>query len=179
VAGAGVGVVVNGVTALLFLSGRKHDINVRGAFLHMAADAGVSLGVVVAGLVMARMGWSWLDPALSLAIGAVIVWGTWSLLLEPFRLAMDAVPEGVDYPAVEAYLRSLPGITAVPDLHTWGMSTTETALTAHLVKPDVGGDDSLLEWIRRELHDRFGIEHVTIQLERENGRCSQERASAV
>src|SRR5262249_12591234 len=153
--------------------------NVRGAFLHMAADAGVSLGVVVAGLVMARMGWSWLDPALSLAIGAVIVWGTWSLLLEAFRLAIDAVPEGVAYPAVEAYLRCLAGLPAARDPHIWGASPPETALTAHRVKPDVGGDAPLLEWTRRELHDRFGIEHVTIQLERENGRCSQERASAV
>jgi cobalt-zinc-cadmium efflux system protein len=176
---AGLGVVINGVTALLFISGRKEDINIRGAFLQMAADAMVSLGVVAAGLAMGRTGWLWLDPAVSLVIGVVIVWGTWSLLRESLRLAMDAVPEGVDYPEVEAYLQSLPGITAVHDLHIWAMSTTEIALTVHLVKPDAEVDDALIERINQELHDRFRIEHTTIQLEREDGRCGQAPASVV
>jgi len=176
---AAAGVVINGATALLFLSGRKEDINVRGAFLHMAADAVVSLGVVVAGLVMARTGWLWLDPAVSLAIGAVIVWGTWSLLRESMHLAMDGVPEGVDLAAVERYLAGLPGVTAVHDLHIWAMSTTEVALTAHLVKPDAEVDDVLLQRISRELHDRFHIEHITIQLERADGDCVQAPAHVV
>jgi len=176
---AGLGVVINGGTALLFLSGRKEDINVRGAFVHMAADAVVSLGVVVAGLAMARTGWLWLDPAVSLVIGAVIIWGTWSLLRESLRLAMDAVPRGVDFQQVEAYLQELPGIRAVHDLHIWAMSTTEIALTAHLVKPDAEVDDALLQRINRELHDRVDIEHTTIQLEREDGRCGQAPAHVV
>ena len=170
---AGFGVVINLLTAFLFLSGRKHDINVRGAFLHMASDAAVSLGVVVGGLAMAQTGWFWLDPTLSIIIGGVIVWGTWSLLRESLRLAMDAVPEGVNLPAVDAYLSGLPGVTAVHDLHIWGMSTTEVALTAHLVKPDAEVDDALLEQINHELHDRFQIEHTTIQLEREDSRCER------
>lgn len=176
---AGFGVLINGVTALLFVSGRKEDINMRGAFLHMAADAGVSLGVVASGFVMSRTSWLWLDPAVSLAIGAVIVWGTWSLLRESLSLAMDAVPEGVGFPEVEAYLQALPGITAVHDLHIWAMSTTEIALTVHLVKPDAEVDDALLQRINRELHERFHIEHTTIQLEREDGRCAQAPASVV
>ena len=176
---AALGVVINGVTALLFLSGRKEDINIRGAFLHMAADAIVSLGVVAAGFAMARTGWLWLDPVVSLVIGAAIVWGTWSLLRESLRLAMDAVPEGVSLPDVAAYLQALPGITAVHDLHVWAMSTTEIALTAHLVKPDAEVDDALLLRIHRELHERFRIEHTTIQLEREDGRCRQAPASVV
>jgi cobalt-zinc-cadmium efflux system protein len=176
---AGLGVVINGVTALLFMSGRKGDINIRGAFVHMAADAVVSLGVVGAGLAMARTGWLWLDPGVSLVVGAVIVWGTWSLLRESLRLAMDAVPQSVNLPEVESYLRSLSGITAVHDLHIWAMSTTEIALTAHLVKPDAEVDDALLQRINRELHERFQIEHTTIQLEREAGRCGQAPASVV
>jgi cobalt-zinc-cadmium efflux system protein len=176
---AGVGFVLNSVTALLFFSGRKEDINVRGAFLHMAADAGVSLGVVGAGLVMARTGWLWLDPIVSLVIGAVIVWGTWSLLRESLHLAMDAVPQNVDHAAVERYLSELPGVTTVHDLHIWAMSTREVALTAHLVKPDAEVDDALLARINRELHDLFQIEHTTIQLEREDGRCEQAPANVV
>jgi len=170
---AGLGVVVNGVTALLFVRGHRDDVNVRGAFLHMAADAVVSLGVVVAGLLIVRTGWLWLDPAISLAIGGVIVWGTWSLLRESLHLAMDAVPPGIDPSAVEAYLRSLPGVASVHDLHIWAMSTTEVAMTGHLVKPGVENDDALLRRASRELHDRFGIEHATLQLERDDGHCGQ------
>jgi cobalt-zinc-cadmium efflux system protein len=176
---AGVGVIINGISALLFISGRKEDINIRGAFLHMAADAAVCLGVVAAGWAMARTGWLWLDPAVSLVIGAVIIWGTWSLLRESLHLAMDAVPPGVRLPDVASYLRALPGITAVHDLHIWAMSTTEIALTAHLVKPDAEVDDALLMRINRDLHDRFRIEHTTIQFEREDGRCLQARADVV
>jgi cobalt-zinc-cadmium efflux system protein len=179
VAVAALGVAVNGVTALLFLSGRKEDINVRGAFLHMAADALVSLGVVAAGVAMMRTGWLWLDPVISLVIGAIIVWGTWGLLHESLRLAMDAVPRGVHLRDVEAYLQALPGVTAVHDLHIWAMSTTETALTAHLVKSDAVVDDELLQQINLELHERFRIEHTTIQLEREDARCRQAPASVV
>jgi cobalt-zinc-cadmium efflux system protein len=176
---AGLGVVINGLTALLFVSGRKQDMNIEGAFLHMAADAAVSLGVVVAGFAILRTGWLWLDPVISLAITAVIVWGTWGLLRESWWLAMDAVPRSVDLPAVDAYLRGLPGVTAVHDLHIWGMSTTETALTVHLVKPGAEVDDGLMQRINDELHVRFGIGHATIQLERGEGDCGKARVGAV
>jgi cobalt-zinc-cadmium efflux system protein len=162
---AAAGVAVNGVTAWLFFSGRKGDLNIRGAFMHMAADAGLALGVVLAGAVILATGWHWLDPAVSLVIGLVILLGTWGLLRDSVNLALDAVPEGVDERAIETYLAGLPGVTEVHDLHVWGMSTTETALTAHLVIPN-GGGDALLAKACRELHDRFDIEHATIQIER-------------
>jgi cobalt-zinc-cadmium efflux system protein len=162
---AAAGVVVNGVTALLFMAGRKDDLNIRGAYLHMVADAGVSAAVVVAGLVIQFTGWGWVDPATSLLVVVVIAIGTWGLLRESADLALDAVPANIDPAAVEAYLASLPGITAVHDLHVWGLSTTHTAMTAHLVKPDGLLDDTLLARITKEMHDRFGIEHVTVQLE--------------
>jgi cobalt-zinc-cadmium efflux system protein len=162
---AAAGVIVNGTTALLFLAGRKHDLNIRGAFLHMAADAGVSAGVVVAGLVIRSTGWTWVDPAASLLVVAVIAAGTWGLFRESLDLALDAVPAGIDPAAVESYLAGLPGIAAVHHLHVWGVSTTETALTVHLVKPDGRLDDSLLARVTEELRERFGIAHVTIQLE--------------
>ena len=176
---AAVGVAVNGLTALLFVAGRRRDLNVRGAFLHMLSDALISGGVVLAGIAIQITGRAWLDPAVSLAVGVVIVWGTWSLLKESLRLALDAVPEGIDLPSIEQYLESLPGVTAVHDLHVWAMSTTETALTAHLVKPDARVDDALLARLARELHDRFGIEHTTIQLECVEGNCDQAPASVV
>ena len=162
---AAVGIAVNGITAWLFMAGRKADINIRGAFLHMAADAAVSLGVVVAALVMRLTGWLWLDPAVSLAIVAVIAVGTWGLLRESLDLAMDAVPDRIDPEAVQAYLAGLPGVEAVHDLHIWGVSTTEAALTVHLVKPDASVDDALLARIGRELRERFGIGHMTVQFE--------------
>ena len=165
---AAVGIVVNTATALLFMAGRKGDLNIKGAFLHMAADAGVSLGVVVAGMAIAATGWLWLDPAISLTIVAVILVGTWGLLRDSVNLALDAVPEDVDPAAVHAYLASVDGVTEVHDLHIWGMSTTDTALTAHLVKPDAGHDDALLARTCHELHERFGIEHATLQVERGN-----------
>ncbi len=163
---AAAGVVLNTATALLFVAGRKRDLNLRAAFLHMAADAAVSAGVVAAGFVMLRTGWMWLDPTVSLVIAAVILVGTWGLLRESVDLALAAVPAGIDPAAVEAFLGGLPGVTAVHDLHIWGMSTTESALTAHLVKPDPRDDDELLARACRELHDRFGIGHTTLQWER-------------
>ena len=163
---AAIGVVINTATALLFLSGRKTDLNIRGAFLHMAADAGVSAGVVLAGVVILTTGWPWIDPVVSLTITAIILVGTWGLLRDSFNLALDAVPAGIDPEAVKTYLSDLPGVTGVHDLHIWAMSTSETALTVHLVKPDARDDDALIEQASRELHDRFGIEHITIQWER-------------
>ncbi|HEV8377686.1 MAG TPA: cation diffusion facilitator family transporter [Tepidisphaeraceae bacterium] len=160
------GIIINSVTAILFMSGRKRDMNIEGAFLHMAADAAVSLGVVIAGVVISYTGWYWIDPVVSLIIVAVITIGTWSLLRRSVDLAMDAVPEGIDPVAVRDYLAGLPGVKAIHDLHIWGMSTTEAALTAHLVRPDAKDDDEFLTTIARELHDRFGLEHVTIQVER-------------
>jgi cobalt-zinc-cadmium efflux system protein len=163
---AAVGVVINWMTAMLFASGRKNDLNIKGAFMHMAADAAVSAGVVVAGLVILVSGWWWLDPVVSLLINAVIVWGTWGLLRDSLSMTMDAVPAGVDVPNVQNYFRSLPGITDFHHLHIWPLSTTETALTVHLVKPKTEGDDNLLGMVSRELSTRFGIDHATIQFER-------------
>jgi cobalt-zinc-cadmium efflux system protein len=163
---AAIGVVINTATALLFLSGRKQDLNIRGAFLHMAADAGVSAGVVLAGVVILSTGWLWIDPAVSLIITAIILLGTWGLLRDSFNLALDAVPAGIDPESVKSYLSDLPGVKGVHDLHIWAMSTSETALTAHLLKPDASDDDTLIEQAGRELHERFGIEHITIQWER-------------
>lgn len=162
---ASAGVVVNTATALLFLRGRKDDLNVRGAFLHMAADAGVSAAVVVAGLVMHFTGWRFVDPVVSLVVVAVIAVGTWGLLRESLDLALDAVPAGIDLESVESYLASLPGVVAVHDLHVWGLSSTNSALTAHLVKPDGHLDDALLEGAAEGLRQRFGIAHATLQLE--------------
>ena len=166
IAVAAVGVVINTATALLFLRGRAHDLNIRGAFLHMAADAGISLGVVIAGIGIYVTGWTWIDPATSLLIVLVIFIGTWGLFKDSVNLAMDAVPKGIDPGEVGDYLSGLRGVVAVHDLHIWAMSTTEAALTVHLVKPSVEDDDQLLKDAQCELHDRFGIEHVTIQVER-------------
>ena len=163
---AAIGVVINTTTALLFVAGRKHDLNIRGAFLHMAADAGVSAGVVAAGLVILASGWMWVDPLVSLVIAAIILIGTWGLMRDALNLALDAVPKGIDPDSVSGYLAGLPCVEGVHDLHIWAMSTTETALTAHLVKPDSKDDDALIEKASKELHDRFGIEHITLQWER-------------
>src|SRR5262245_9728722 len=162
---AAVGVLVNGATAFLFFSGRHGDLNLRGAFLHMAADAAVSLGVVVSGALIQWKGWTWVDPVASLLIVAAILYSTWGLLLESVNLALDAVPREIDPALVRDYLKSLPGITDVHDLHIWGMSTTEAALTVHLVKPDGQIDDAFLADVEHTLHHRFGIMHPTIQLE--------------
>jgi cobalt-zinc-cadmium efflux system protein len=168
---AALGVVVNGMTAMLFVSGRESDLNIKGAFLHMAADAAVSAGVVVAGLVILFSGWWWLDPIVSLLINAVIVWGTWGLLRDSLDMTMDAVPAGVDVRSVEDYLSSLPGIIEFHHLHIWPLSTTETALTVHLVKPRTEDDDDLLGTVCRELSTRFRIDHATIQFERSYRSC--------
>lgn len=162
---AAVGILVNGLTAWLFISGRKSDLNIEGAFLHMAADALVSLGTVAAGLAILWTGWLWVDPAVSLVVVVVIVAGTWGLLRDSFRLAMAAVPPGVDRAEVEFYLAGLPGVTEVHDLHIWAMSTTETALTAHLVRGGASTDDALLHEAAEQLRHRFHIGHATLQVE--------------
>jgi len=171
---AALGILINLGTALLFLSGRKSDLNVRGAFLHMAADAAVSGGVVIAGIVILLTGWQWLDPVTSLVINAVIVGGTWSLLRDATNLALDAVPEGIDIDKVRAYLAGLPGVAAVHDLHIWALSTTETALTAHLVRSAGCVDDGLIMRVAQALKKKFAIGHVTIQLETsaDSARCA-------
>lgn len=161
---AGIGILVNGVTAWLFASGRKGDLNVKGAFLHMVADAAVSAGVVVAGLLIAVTGWRWLDPVTSLVIAAAVVWSTWGLLRDSVRMSLAAVPSGIDPGAVRAHLRGLAGVTDVHDLHIWPMSTTEVALTGHLVVP-TGVDDAFLMRTAHDLKNGFGIAHVTLQVE--------------
>lgn len=163
---AAIGVVINTVTALLFFAGRKKDLNIRGAFLHMASDAGVSVGVVLAGIGLMTTGWMWIDPLVSLVIVAIILVSTWGLLKESMNLALQAVPAGIDTEMVSDYLSRLPGVTAVHDLHIWAISTTETALTAHLVKPDPIDDDVLITRVRRDLFENFGIDHMTLQWER-------------
>ena len=163
---AGVGVVINAVTALLFMRGSHGDLNIRGAFLHMAADAGVSLGVVCAGLGILLTGKDWIDPAISILVAVVIFIGTWGLLRESINLTLQAVPANIDLDDVKTYLENLPGVESVHDLHIWPMSTSETALTAHLVRPQKENDDEFLARVSKELHEKFGIGHVTIQLER-------------
>lgn len=181
IAVAAIGVIVNGATAWMFMSARRHDLNMRGAYLHMATDAAVSLGVVVAGLVMRTTGWHWIDPAIGLVIVAVILIGTLGLLRDAVNLALDAVPAHIDPVAVERYLAGLSGVVAVHDLHIWGMSTTECVLTVHLVKPDATIDDALLGRIQLELRAQFGIGHSTVQFERGDSEhlCHQSAAAVV
>lgn len=165
---AGIGVLINTVTAALFFADRKHDLNIRAAFLHMAADAAVSLGVVAGALVIMRTGLMWIDPALSLVIVAVITVGTWGLLRDSLRLALDAAPAGVEPEQVERWLLGQEGVVGVHDLHVWAMSTTSAALTAHLQMPG-GADDAGLQALTRGLEHAFGIGHVTLQVERGDG----------
>ncbi len=160
---AAIGIVVNTATALLFLRGGEHDLNVRGAFLHMAADALVSLGVVIAGALYLWQGWGWLDPVMSLGIAVVIVAGTWGLLRQSLHLLFDGVPEHVDLPAVQAWLAARPGVARVDDLHVWAMSTTRVALTAHLVMPQGHPGDDFLREVSDGLQEHFAIAHVTLQ----------------
>jgi cobalt-zinc-cadmium efflux system protein len=162
---AAAGILVNGVTALLFASGSQRDLNLKSAFLHMAADTLVTASVVAAGIAIALTGWLWLDPVVSLVVSAVIVVGTWSLMKSAIGLALDAVPEGIDATAVRAHLLGTPGVTGLHDLHIWGMSTTETALTCHLVMPGGHPGDAMLNGIAQQLDHRFGIHHATIQIE--------------
>lgn len=161
---AGIGIVINTVTALLFMRGREHDLNIRGAFLHMAADALVSAGVVIAGALTLWMGWVWLDPLVSLLIAGVILVGTASLFRQSLHMLFDGVPDSVDPQAVQACLAALPGVTRVHDLHIWAMGTSQIALTAHLVMPQGHADDSFLKHATDQLHDRFDITHVTLQV---------------
>jgi cobalt-zinc-cadmium efflux system protein len=172
-------IVINTATALLFLRGRERDLNIRGAFIHMAGDAAISAGVVIVALSIGQTGWFWLDPLASIAIGVAIVWSSWGLLREAFNLALDAVPEGVDSAAVGAYLSGLPGVAEVHDLHIWGMSTTETALTAHLVRPGSQPDDRFLAEIAHELERRFHVHHATIQIEAGEVECRLAPANVV
>jgi cobalt-zinc-cadmium efflux system protein len=162
---AAVGIVINGATAWLFASGRKGDLNIRGAFLHMVADAAVSAGVVAAAAVILLTGWLWLDPLTSLVVVGLIVWGTWGLLRDSLAMSVSAVPAAIDPEAVRRYLESRPGVAAVHDLHIWPMSTTETALTAHLVLPGGHPGDEFLMQATTELKRRFGIGHTTLQIE--------------
>ena len=162
---AAIGILINAASAWLFVKGSKGDLNIRGAFLHLVADAAVSLGVVIAGVAILMTDWNWLDPVVSLLIVVVIVIGTWGLLRESLKLALNAVPALIDLNEVEAWLRDQPGVLDIHDLHVWGMSTTESALTAHLVMPG-GADDAFVDGVADELHHRFGIEHTTLQVER-------------
>ena len=162
---AAVGIVINTVSALMFLSGRRGDLNIRGAFLHLATDAAVSLGVVLAGLAIALTHWDWLDPAVSLVVTALIIGHTWELFRESLNLAMDGVPAQIEPRVVSTYLAERPGVTEVHDLHIWAMSTTENALTAHLVMPGGHPGDGFLSEVCHELHDYFDIDHTTLQIE--------------
>jgi cobalt-zinc-cadmium efflux system protein len=162
---AGIGVVINTATALLFMRGRHTDLNVKGAFLHMSADAAISLAVVVGAGLMALSGFLWIDPVLSIGISLIIVLGTWGLLRDSVDLALDAAPRGIDVAKVRAWLAGLPGVEGVHDLHIWAMSTTETALTAHLVRPAGSDGDAFLHLACEGLAKRFNIGHATLQVE--------------
>ena len=162
---AAIGVAINGFSAWLFMAGSKGDLNIRGAYLHMAADAAISLGVVISGLVIMGTGWTWLDPAVSLVIVLVIVLGTWSLLRESLRLVMAAVPDSVDAAAIDRFLAEQPGVASVHDMHIWAMSTTETALTAHLVMPGGYPGDKAIDAIVTRLRHDFSVKHCTLQVE--------------
>jgi cobalt-zinc-cadmium efflux system protein len=177
---AAIGVLINGVTAWFFVSGKDHDLNIRGAYLHMAADALVSLGVVVSGFVIWKFGLKWFDPLSSLLIAAVIFWSTWGLLRDSLNLAIDAVPRNMDPTEVRKWLSDQPGVAGMHDLHIWPMSTTDTALTAHLMMPVPPSDDGFLHDLAQQLHERFGISHATFQIERgdANHICKQSQECA-
>ncbi len=172
---AGIGVVINTVTALFFVSGKDHDLNIRGAYLHMAADAAVSLGVVISGALIWRYGLNWIDPLISLVIAGVIFLSTWDLMRDSLNLVVDAVPKKVDPDKVRDFLLDLPGVAGMHDLHIWALSTTNPALTTHLVMPDPPRDDAFLHDVAIRLKDEFHIDHATIQVERgdDDTRCHQ------
>lgn len=159
------GVLINGLTAWLFMAGSRHDLNIRGAYLHMLADAAVSLGVVIAGVAVMFTGWQWLDPFVTLLLVIVITWSTWALLRDAITLALQGVPPGISIPEVHTCLISLPEVSEAHDLHIWGMSTTENALTAHLVCPAGHPGDAFLQALSNDIGRRFGIHHVTVQIE--------------
>ena len=169
---AGVGIAINGFTAFLFMKGQE-DLNIRGAYLHMAADAAVSAGVVVAGVAILLTGFAWIDTAVSLAIVAVVAWGTWGLARDSVAMGLLAAPARIDLDAVKAHLAALEGVTAVHDLHVWPMSTTEVALTAHLVMPGRPAPDSFLRDVAASLEQRFGVGHATLQVESGENPCAQ------
>lgn len=169
---AAIGIVINFATALLFARGRKDDLNIRGAFQHMMADAAVSLGVVIAGFAIVATGLNWIDPAVSLLVSAVIVAGTWSLLRDSMKMTLHGVPPGVDEQAVRRFLEDCPGVCALHDLHIWPMSTTETALTCHLIIPSGHPGDAELRRITDLLRDKFAIPHATIQIETDEQDCA-------
>ncbi|MDX2244618.1 MAG: cation diffusion facilitator family transporter [Leptolyngbyaceae cyanobacterium bins.302] len=162
---AAIGIAINTISALMFLSGRERDLNIKGAFLHLVADAAVSVGVVLAGIAIVLTGQHWFDPAMSLIVSVVIIAGTWQLFVEALNLVTDAVPAGIEPLAVRTYLAELPGVSEVHDLHIWALSTTETALMAHLVVPSEHPDDAFLTQVAEGLHSRFSIEHTTLQIE--------------
>ena len=167
-----VGIAINTVTAVMFMSGRKSDLNIRGTFMHMAADAAVSASVVVAGVAILLTGLHWIDPVVSLMISAVIIWGTWGLFRDSVNLALQAVPAEINLREVGRYLANLPNVTAVHDLHVWPMSTTQTALTVHLEMPAGPPGDEFLHEVCEHLHEQFAIEHSTIQVEQDAESCS-------
>jgi len=169
---AAIGVVINGITAWLFMSDNKHDLNLRGAFLHMTADALVSLGVVIAGAMFVWTGWTWLDPAISLMIAVVILVGTWDILRQSLHLSLDGVPASVELSSVKSYLSALPAVSEVHDLHVWAMSTSEIAMTVHLVVCDGHPGDEFLHRVAEELRHDFAIEHATIQVETSAQTCA-------
>jgi cobalt-zinc-cadmium efflux system protein len=175
---AALGILVNGSTALLFMRGRHGDLNIRGAYLHMAADAGVSFGVVVAALMIMATGWLWVDPAISLCIAAVVLASGWGLARDSVNLALDGVPNGIELAKVKDYLVTLEGVTELHDLHIWAMSTNETALTAHLVRP-AGFNDAFLHGVCEELSHRFNIHHATLQIEASSEVCKLAPAEVV
>ena len=175
---AALGIVVNGITALLFMRGRHGDLNIRGAYLHMVADAGVSFGVVIAAAIIMLTGWLWVDPAISLCIAAAVLASGWGLAKDSVNLALDGVPKGVDLPKVRTFLGQLDGVTEIHDLHIWAMSTNETALTAHLVRPG-GYDDTFLHSVCDELSHRFNIHHATLQVEAGSDVCKLAPAELV
>lgn len=176
---AAVGILINGLTAWLFASGRKGDVNIRGAYLHMVADAAVSAAVVVAGFLMLQTGARWIDPAISLLVAGVIVWGTWGLLRDSVAMALHAVPPGIDPEKVEAWLANRPGVAAVHDLHIWPISTTEAALTAHLTMPGGHPGDAFLAELTHGLDHDFGIGHATVQVEINHEHCTLQDPATV
>ncbi len=160
-----IGILVNGGSALLFRHGASHDLNIRGAFWHLLADMMISVGVVVAAIIIMLTGWRWIDPVFALIIVVIILWGTWGLMRDSLRLMLDAIPQYIDYAGVKNYLSQLPGVTSIHDLHIWGLSTREVALTAHLVMPTTPLTDADHKAINHVMHEHFLISHVTIQVE--------------